>query len=245
MVDGEPGVLSTAAHAGTQPGCGDCEWTLLMACLTSLPDDPHVPHSCTGAARSQRCDRGQALYRLYLTTEAVQNELVMSLCLGPGKRVVPVGDQAAADVARYLKDVSPPDLILRVQPPGGALADLPAYFMVRPPADLRPQAFGGPQVTETITIRPARYVWHWGDDSPDTRTDDPGGPYPDGTLTHTYLSAGTVHGRLTTEWAATYTITVAGAGTFGPYDATGGTIAQAQPFALDVNSAHSHLVTGG
>src|SRR4029077_20272682 len=31
MVNGQPDVLDAAAHAGTKPGCGDCEWTLILA----------------------------------------------------------------------------------------------------------------------------------------------------------------------------------------------------------------------
>lgn len=245
MVPGEPGVLDAAAHSGTQPGCGDCEWTLLMACLTNSPDHSSDSGPCTGAGESTRCDPGQQLYRLYLTTDAVQNQLVDHICLGPTKHVIAVGDQAATDVRNYLKDVTPPDLVLHVQPPNGVLADLPAYFAVQPPAGLRPQPFGGAQVTETITIRPAHYTWHWGDATADLQTDDPGGPYPDGHVTHTYPTAGHVHGSLQTQWAATYTITVPGAGTFGPYDATGGTITKTQQFHLTVDAAHSHLVSGG
>src|SRR4051794_33531461 len=33
MVEGQPGVLDTAAHSGTEPGCGDCEWTLVISCF--------------------------------------------------------------------------------------------------------------------------------------------------------------------------------------------------------------------
>lgn len=243
MVPGMPGVLDGAAHAGTQPGCGDCEWTLLIACLSNNPDHPHEQNACTGAGDSRPCEPGQVLYRLFLTTATERNRLAQTLCLGPTQHVVAVGDQAAADVKRYLDDVVPPDLVVDVQPPHGVLADLPAYFRLRPPAGLHPRQFGGDQVTEAITITPAHYRWHWGDSSPDLRTDDAGGSYPDGGVTHTYATAGRVHGSVTTQWSATYTVTVAGAGTFGPYDATGGTISRTQPFTLTVDSARSHLVS--
>lgn len=243
MVPGEPGVLEAAAHSGTQPGCGDCVWTLIMACVINRPGQTGGDNPCNGSGQPQQCDRGQVLYRLYLSTDAAQNQLVQTLCLGGDRRVVDVGGQAAIDVQRYLKDVTPPDLALGVQPPHGLLANLPAYFVVKPPADLRPRPFGNGQITETITIEPAHYTWHWGDDTDDLRTDDPGGPYPTGHVTHTYALAGHVHGQLTTDWSATYTITIPGAGTFGPYDATGGTISKTQPFDLIVDAAHSHLVS--
>src|SRR4051794_6555919 len=70
MVNGQPVVLDAAAHSGTKPGCGDCKWTLIMACVFNSPDDPTQQNSCLGATRSARCRRGQVLYRLYLTTDA-------------------------------------------------------------------------------------------------------------------------------------------------------------------------------
>jgi hypothetical protein len=243
MVNGQPDVLATAANSGTKAGCGDCEWTILLACVFREPGDHDTEHPCTGSMRARQCEPGQSLFRLYLSTDAVQNALVDEICLGSIDDVVPVGDIAAADVGRYLRDVVPPDMRLDVQPPHGVLAGLPAYFTVRPPADLAPTGFGGPLVTETITITPAEYVWHWGDGSADLVTDDPGAPYPDGNVTHLYRTAGQVDGTLTTRWGATYTITVAGQ-TFGPYDATGGLVDHVQPFTLTVTAARSHLVSG-
>jgi hypothetical protein len=242
MVPGQPGVLDAAARAGTKPGCGDCEWTLILACPFNLPGQPSDETSCGNAAQARSCRPNQTLFRLFLTTRKVQNLLVDTLCLGGASDVVAVGDIAATDVQRYLDDVVPPPLDLTVQPPNGALAGLPAYFMVRPPDDLAPEPFGGGQVTETITIEPAHYSWTWGDGTATTSTDDAGGPYPDGTLTHTYARAGHVRGSLTTQWSASYTINVADR-TFGPYDATGGVVPREQVFALTVNAAHSHLVT--
>jgi hypothetical protein len=243
MVNGQPGVLETAAGSGTEPGCGDCEWTIVLACVFSDPNSHDTEHACPGSLQSRQCRRGESLFRLYLSTEAVRNALVDLLCLGGLEDVVPVGDIAAADVERYLRDVTPPDLRITVQPPHGVLAGLPAYFRVQPPEDLAPVPFGGPTITETITITPADYVWHWGDGTAHLVTDDPGAPYPDGRVTHTYLTAGEVTGTLTTRWGATYTITVAG-GTYGPYDATGGAVDRTQAFTVTVTAARSHLVSG-
>ena len=243
MVNGAPEVLETAARSGTQAGCGDCEWTILLACVFRPPGDQDTEPACTGSLRARQCEPGQSLFRLYLTTDAVSNALVDEICLGGINDIVPVGDIAAADVARYLRDVVPPDMTISVQPPRGVLAGLPAYFTVRPPADLAPTPFGGPEITETITITPAEYVWRWGDGTADLTTDDPGAPYPDGKVTHLYRTAGQVTGTLTTRWGASYTITVAGE-TFGPYDATGGLVEREQPFSLTVTAARSHLVTG-
>jgi hypothetical protein len=241
MVADDPSVLDVAAHSGTQPGCGDCVWTLVAACVFDFPDNPNNARSCTGAGQSRRCNRGQSAYRLYLTTDAFTNRLVDALCLGGPGDVVPVGDLAAADVDRYLKNVVPPTLHVTVQPPNGVLSGLPAYFQANPPANLRPQQFGGPQVTESITIVAAHYTWDWGDNTAVLKTDDPGGPYPGGQVTHTYDRSAHLVAALTTEWSATYTITVAGQ-TFGPYNATG-TVRRTQRFPLVVDRARSHLVS--
>src|SRR3954454_19904035 len=81
-VKGQRDVLQTAAHSGTAAGCGDCVWTLVMMCLANTPNDPHNQQPCVGAARSLKCRPGQTAFRLYLTTAAVTNELVETLCLG-------------------------------------------------------------------------------------------------------------------------------------------------------------------
>lgn len=239
-VNGQPDVLALAARSGSQPGCGDCSWTLVIACVLDTPLDPHNQINCAGATGGQRCPRNQTAYRLYLTTNDTANRLVDTLCLGSPRDVIPVGDQAQADVERYLKDVVPPQMQITVQPPNGVLSNLPAYFQAQQPA-LHPQQFGGPQVTETITITAAHYTWEWGDNTAPLATDDPGGPYPDGQVTHTYDSAAHVTVALTTEWSATYTITVAG-DTFGPYNATG-TVQRTQRFPIVVDRARSHLIS--
>ena len=242
MVAGQPSVLDRAAHGGTKPGCGDCSWELILACLTNRVSNAQDQNMCTDAGTAPQCAKGQLAYRLYLSTDAVRNQLVAVLCLGGTTDVVPVGDQAAADVERYLKDVSPPLLELHIDPPKGIPAGLPSYFWVRPPT-ITPAPFGGGQITETITIAPSRYRWVWGDGETSAWTTNAGAPYPDGTLTHTYVKAGHYDGHVTAEWGGTYTITVAGQ-TFGPYDAIG-TVTRDQPFGVTALKAHSTLVSHG
>ncbi|MBV9293306.1 MAG: hypothetical protein JO222_12710 [Frankiales bacterium] len=227
----------------SQAGCGDCVWTVILACPLNSPNDPNNQQPCVGTTQGTTCPQGQEPYRVYLTTSTVNNQLVDLICLGGVKDVVDITDRAATDVQNYLKDVVPPDLVLTTQPPRGALAGLPAYFMVRPPSRLRPRALGSGLVRERITIRPAHYDWSWGDGSPDLVTDDAGAPYPQGHVTHIYADAGDIRGSLTTQWAATYTVTADGR-TFGPFPATGGTVPHTQTFALTVDTAHSHLVSG-
>lgn len=241
MVRDQPDVLDRAAVAGTSAGCGDCVWEVILSCPTNLAGSPDDATACAAASAAPRCRPGQQLYRLYLTTSAVTNRFEGALCLGGIDDVVPVGNIAAADVDRYLRDVAPPDLTLTTSPPRGTLVTLPTYFRVRPPANLQPQPFGGPEVRETIALAPSAYQWSWGDGSATDWTTDPGDSYPRGSLTHQYIHGGVAQGTLTTRWGGTYTITVAGR-TFGPYAAVG-TVTHEQSFTLAVYTARSQLVS--
>src|SRR3954447_16431582 len=59
MVPGNPGVLDTAAHSGTKAGCGDCTWTLILACLHNDPNRPQDQDPCANAAVNPLCGKGQ------------------------------------------------------------------------------------------------------------------------------------------------------------------------------------------
>jgi hypothetical protein len=218
-VDDEPWVLVIAGQRGTQPGCADCEWSVVLACATTAPDDPGTQRACTAASRSPVCRRGELLYRLYLTTAALADALEGTLCLGGGHQVIPLGDNAAGDVARYLRDVSPPDLTLLTRPAGATLAGLATYFSAALPGGLRPATLGGRGIRETITLTPTRTRWRWGDGSVPTLRPAPG------EVTHTYRHGGAASIRLTTRWGATYTISYQGR-TFGPYQAVGRLVEQ-------------------
>jgi hypothetical protein len=240
LVTGDPSVLDLAASSGSQAGCGDCDWTLVLACPYATPthgagDLPCEPGLALG------CAHGALPYRLYLSTSTEPAHLVDMLCLGGSSQVLPVGDVAAGDVDRWLRTVDPPDLELRVQPPRGAITGLPTYFMVRAPAAVRPVPFGSGEITETVSIAPTSYRWVWGDGGGTGWITDPGGPWPDGTLTHTYDAAGRVRGSVTARWGGRYTVTVQGR-VFGPYEATG-SVTHTQSFTLPVASAHTHLVS--
>jgi hypothetical protein len=100
---------------------------------------------------------------------------------------------------------------------------------------LKPAPFGGPDITETITIAPSQADWRWGDASISGWTP------AKTTLTHSYIKGGVAHGRLATKWGATYTITYQGQ-VFGPYDATG-QLTKQQTFTLPVDTSTPTLVS--
>jgi hypothetical protein len=234
-VTGSPWVLDDAATSGTQPGCGDCRWTIAIACPDESVGDPSTQRKCSAASNSPECEQGQLLYRVYLTTDAFLDRVEGTVCLGGQDRVVDIGDRATADVARYLRTVTPPDLEIATRPATATLAGLPTYFRARRPGGLAPVPFGGPEITETITITPERLAWRWGDHAAS------GWIAAGETVRHTYGRGTVAHGRLTVEWTATYTITYAGA-TYGPFDATG-RITSPQPFRLPVRTSSPVLVS--
>jgi hypothetical protein len=232
-VRGAPWVFDAAARSGTTPGCGDCTWSLAIACPETPPHNQ--TRSCPAARGSASCRSGQVLYRVYLSTDTVTDRIEGTVCIGGGDDPIPVGDEAADDVARYLRNATPPDLRITTRPRLATLAGLPTYFAARPATSLAPVRFGGPQITEAITITPLRAVWRWGDGA---RT-----PWAviGRRLTHTYRRGGISRGSVTTRWGATYTVTYAGR-TAGPYDADG-TLAKQQVFSLPVRTSSPVLVS--
>src|SRR5581483_1799713 len=211
-------------HSGTQPGCGDCRWTIALACPTESLNDPGSQQACTSASNSPLCRPGELLFRVYLTTDAVLDRVEGTVCLGGIDQVIDVGDRAAADVARYLRNVRPPDLVIRTRPAAATLAGLPTYFDVQPPAALAPVPFGGDGIIERISIAPVRVSWRYGDGA------GSGWRSLGHTMRHVYRRGGLARGGVTVRWAATYTITYVG-NRYGPFDAAGA-ITKAQSFTL-------------
>jgi hypothetical protein len=229
-----PWVLDISSHSGTTTGCGDCSWSVVLDCHTQSASDPGPTHDCTGANNSAGCHRPQLLYQLFLSTDAVTDELVGTLCLGGGIDPIPLGDHAAGDVKRYLQDVIPPNLSIATKPKAAALAGLATYFTSSAP-ELTPTPFGNGEITESITIAPIRADWRWGDGSRS------GWAAAATTVTHTYLSGGNDAVRLTTRWGATYTITFDGQ-TVGPYQAVG-QLTKQQQITLPVLTSTPTLVS--
>jgi hypothetical protein len=234
-VDNQPWVLNLAGHSGTRPGCDDCAWSIVLACAVNSPGDPSTQAACVGSGNPASCPPGELLYRLYLTTDAVVDELVGTLCLGGGHQPVEVGVRAKADVRRYLRNVTPPDLDISTRPRGGTLAGLATSFTASPPASLSPVDFGGPDITETITLTPSRINWRWGDGS------GSGWVAAGSTLLHSYLSGGIDRVSVSSRWGASYTISYQGA-TLGPYTATG-QITRSQRRGMVVHTSAPTLVS--
>lgn len=229
-VTGESWVLDTSTSVDN--GCRDCSWSMIPVCVTEHRGQPDT--LCDTATAAPTCDPGQVLYRLYLSTAAFIDREEGVVCIGGPHRVVPVGDIAIGDVGRYLDNVRLPDLLITTAPRRATLAGLPTRFNTAPP-NLRPAPFGGPDVTEVITISPVQTRWDWGAGSGSDWV-------ATGTaVSHTYLNGGVASGSLSARWHATYTIGYVGR-TFGPYDADRNLI-RAQTFTLPVHTSSPVLVS--
>lgn len=227
-------VLDLASHAGDDSSCDDCVWTITLDCPHTAPGQPDDTIDCAGMGNTSRCPPGSLPYRLYLTTSTETNRAVGDICLGGGLHVVAVGEDAAADVERYVDDVTPPDLVIHRRPHGSTLTGLPTYFRANLPKGLGPVSFGGPTVTETITLAADQADWAWGDDT------SSGWLPVSAEAVHRYLKSGLLDGTLTTQWSATYTATFEGR-TVGPFRAKG-VIDHRQPFVEPVDTSQPVLI---
>jgi hypothetical protein len=238
VTGGNGSLIRTGEKASDRDDCADCVWTLVKACKT-LHHGSKTAILCQYKQPAPDCRSDQEDDLVYLQTATAPRHVVDEVCLGGSAAVVPVGERAARLATRYLKNVRPPPDGVRTQPRHGILVQLPVYFSVDPPRPA-PAAFGPAALRETIKVRAASYTWDWGDGSRPLITDSPGGPYPDGDVTHTYHRGGQVTATLTTAWSGSYTFR-AGGRTLGPYPVHG-TVRRAQPVHLTLHEARSHLV---
>lgn len=112
------------------------------------------------------------------------------------------------EVATYFQSLPIPALGFGYQPPDLGLVNLPEIFFTTEPTtgaytiDIRGYSV-------TINTRVSQFIWHTGDTtSPEGEavvSEDPGAPYPNQTVTHTYLQRGTYAASLETVWTSTYT----------------------------------------
>jgi hypothetical protein len=207
----------------------------VLACPDESPTDPGSLRACANATQSAICDRDQLLYRVYLTTAAFTDRVEGTACIGGQDQPVPIGDRARVDVDRYLRNLRPPKLEVSTRPVNATLAGLPTYFSANPPRSLAPTRFGGPEITEAITIAPTQVVWRWGDGS------GSGSVSSTATVTHSYLRGGAPRDSLATRWAATYTVTY-DSQTLGPYRAAR-QVTRRQAFRLPVRTSSPVLVS--
>jgi hypothetical protein len=123
---------------------------------------------------------------------------------------LPDNDLSLADVRRAFREVDFAKPRLLSQPHGGwALVNLDTYYAVAWPAvGVAPEQVVTVRLLgHRVAIRPkvVTYEYSFGDGERQ-RTDDPGGPYPDGKVRHLYRSTGDVRVQVTARYSADFSV---------------------------------------
>ena len=116
------------------------------------------------------------------------------------KKIAPVAVAATSLSDRISKSL--PTAGISYQPNFQPLINVPVYFWSDVPTLFRSKV---DLIGESIDVamRPS-FTWSFGDGSFATST-DPGGPYPDGRITHVYSNPGTYPVILITTWGGSFT----------------------------------------
>jgi len=116
------------------------------------------------------------------------------------KKIAPVAVAATSLSDRIIKSL--PTAGISYQPNFQPLINVPVYFWSDVPTLFRSKV---DLIGESIDVamRPS-FTWSFGDGSFATTT-DPGGPYPDGRITHVYSNPGTYPVVLITTWGGSFT----------------------------------------
>ncbi len=139
------------------------------------------------------------------------------------------------EVFSYFQRLPLPALTTQHQPPGNGLSGLPVIFYTDSPTT---QTFTVDIRGFSVVIEAAatQYTWHTGDPRrPAITSTDPGRPYPNQTVEHTYRS-GTYTAHLTVTWGATFSVN-GGA----PEEVPGATTTDGPPVTFDVLQARPVL----
>ncbi len=152
-----------------------------------------------------------------------------------GARCASAADLTPALVAAEFRRLPLTPSALTVQPGRGwVLVNKATVVYADPAAQTRTTTILG--IPVRITATPTGYAWDFGDGTT-LATRDPGRPWPDADLTHTYTDLGTFTLRLTTTWSATYAVDVDPTVHDVP-----GTATTTSTFAVEVRERRAHLV---
>ena len=227
-VTGQPGG-GTASGAPDKVDCPQCEYMVAPACQAN---DPTEDASCVNST-SSCSEPGAVRLRLYVRTSPTENwQRRGTFCRGPAADPgLPDLGELVREEVRDLFDRPAPSY----QPVRGAIVNLPTLFASGQPARYE----GEPHDLAGFTVQVfATATWEWTFEPGVTRTfDQPGGPYPNYSVAHTYEDTGTYEVELVTNWSAEYTVNGE-----GPFPVPGGPITQTAELTVDVREARAVLV---
>ena len=155
-------------------------------------------------------------------------------CIGPQQSAGPIQSLSLEDFRRLPLPAS----LVNIEPPGGqTLVNIPTNVFVdsRRQIELTTSILGSPV---RVHAYPVNFSWTFGDGAI-LNTSDPGAPYPQLRVTHTYVRPAIVLVRLVTEYSGEYSVDG------GPWLSVDGVAAVASPIVrLQVVSATARLVSG-
>lgn len=211
--------------------CPECRWALVPMCRG---DGQAGGVACGGAATSCPPGEFRRIVLLLRPSDTEWNEVGL-VCLVAGEPTT------IDDVADQLSDVvieEVPPLQPTFQPRGGTLIGLPAVFATGQPATLGERRFNVVGFEIVLNGR-ASWAWQFGDGGTLT-TDQPGGDWPDTTVSHSYRRAGGYPVSLSSTWEAWFTVDG-----LGPWPVGGDPVVQTDnSLTVSVVEARAELVVG-
>jgi hypothetical protein len=159
-----------------------------------------------------------------------------SFCLGPDDPGVPTIGRVIAQVRTDFQSLPLPTFAVRTDPAPQTLVNVPTAFSAgsAEPAVFTPTILG---TQVTITAKPTRWDWSFGDGSTLTTT-TPGTPKrPD--VAHEYVQAGEMESSVRVTWTGTFTLE----GSTEVYEIQSPAYVQGPRTVVDVREARTELVS--
>lgn len=195
-----PGSVDTTTRRELA-SCRGCRWRLSAPCDA----DPLGSGPCGSVSRG--CPAGRELLRIWFQPQGSPWIDRGVVCIASGE-VVTVEQVGAAQREAFERRV--PALNPKCWPPAGVVTNIPVICASGQPA-------GRHQWTDTVAgwrvttwIAPT-WTWTFAPGAV-VRTESPGGPYPDFSVSHTYRTTGTFRTEVLTTWSGEFQVD--GAGTF-------------------------------
>lgn len=215
--------------------CPECVYTLVPVC--ELGDGCVETGACPG--------HGEVRYVVFVERPPAEPMAEGSACLSGAEQPVPVEAITAAVERKLTDELLPTDAEVVVQPPGGALINVPT--IVRADAARTPitQTFFAAGFSVRVTAKPVRWTWTFGPGEAASFT-YPGDAYASGVdpttsdrhATWTYGRAGARQLQVVVTWEASYELAGVGTVPVGALDLTSPAV------PLQVYASRSELVAG-
>lgn len=217
--------------------CPGCVYRLVPVC--------ELGNGCRELGSEQCADPEQTRYAVFVTRPPADETGEGSVCLGPAEQPVPIDTITNAVERRLTDELLPTDAEVVVQPPGGALINVPT--IVRADAARTPitQTFFAAGFSVRVTAEPVRWTWTFGPGE-SAAFGYPGDAYAAGVdpttsgrhSTWTYARAGARQLQVVVTWEASYELTGVGTVRVGALDLTSPSV------PLQVYASRSELVAG-